>query len=377
MRAGVIRSLRGIAQIWSPDKGNALDQAYRLYVLALAGQPEVGAMNRLREHRALGSVERWTLAAAYQLAGLRDAAETLADGDTLAVRETSGVDYTFGSALRDHGLVLQAMVTVDRLAQAEPLVRAISDELGTERWYSTQAVAYSLLAMSQLAGAREPGSLSFEQTLGERSVQVTSDATVHQAELAGVPESGQDLTLLNTSAAPLFATVAVRGIPAAQAEGTSAQGLALQVRYSNDAGEPIDTARLTQGNDIVADIEVSNTSTVAIDNIALTQIVPAGWEIHNERLGGSEAEAVRNGAVRSRFDGTAAATMPRVDFLDIRDDRVLRYFGLRPGETIRFQTRINAAYRGRYYLPSVIAEAMYDASKQAHTSGQWTEVAAR
>jgi uncharacterized protein YfaS (alpha-2-macroglobulin family) len=376
MRAGLIRSLRGNAQIWSGDRANAMDQAYRLYVLALAGQPEVGAMNRLRELGSLGAVERWTLAAAYQLAGLRDAAAALATGDALAVRGNSGVDYTFGSALRDHGLVLQAMVTVDRLGQAEPLVQAISDELGSERWYSTQAVAYSLLAMSQLAGSRKPGRLSFEQTLGDRIGQVTSDAAVHQAELVDVPLSGQSLTLRNTSSTPLFATVAVRGIPAVQEEGADAQGLALQVVYSDADGEPLDVARLTQGQDVVADIEVRNTTTLSIDNIALTQIVPAGWEIHNERLGGYEETGVRANVRRYPFDGTRAATLSRVDHLDIRDDRVLRYFSLRPNETIRFTTRVNAAYRGRYYLPSVIAEAMYDASQQAHTAGHWTDVVA-
>jgi len=377
MRAGLIRNLRGIAQGWSADKASAMDQAYRLYVLALAGQPEVGAMNRLREHRSLGTVERWTLAAAYQLAGLSDAATQLATGDALAVRDNPGVDHTFGSALRDHGLVLQAMVTLDQLGQAEPLVHAISDELGTEQWYSTQAVAYSLLAMSQLAGARKPGSLRFEQTLDGEVRHVTSDAAVHLAELAGVPQAGQPLTLRNTSSGPLFATVAVRGIPAVQEEGAGAQGLALQVYYSNDGGESLDVARLVQGEDVVADIEVRNTSGFAIDNIALTQIVPAGWEIHNERLGGYEAAGTREGTARNLFDGTRAATMPRIDHQDIRDDRVLRYFGLRPGETIRFQTRVNAAYRGRYYLPSVIAEAMYDASKQAHTAGHWTEIVAQ
>jgi uncharacterized protein YfaS (alpha-2-macroglobulin family) len=63
--------------------------------------------------------------------------------------------------------------------------------------------------------------------------------------------------------------------------------------------------------------------------------------------------------------------------MDIRDDRVLRYFSLRPGESIRFQTRVNAAYRGRYYLPGIAAEAMYDAKKHANSAGFWTEVVAQ
>jgi uncharacterized protein YfaS (alpha-2-macroglobulin family) len=73
-------------------------------------------------------------------------------------------------------------------------------------------------------------------------------------------------------------------------------------------------------------------------------------------------------------DGSRDATQAQVDYTDIRDDRVLQYFGLKAGESIRFATRLNAAYRGRYYLPSMLVEAMYDATKNARTRGQWTEV---
>jgi transposase len=39
-----------------------------------------------------------------------------------------------------------------------------------------------------------------------------------------------------------------------------------------------------------------------------------------------------------------------------------------------FETRLNAAYLGRYYLPGASIEAMYDATKQARLRGQWIEV---
>ena len=66
--------------------------------------------------------------------------------------------------------------------------------------------------------------------------------------------------------------------------------------------------------------------------------------------------------------------MRTAEYVDIRDDRVNRYFGLRPAETIYFETRLNAAYIGRYYLPGASVEAMYDATQQARLKGQWVEV---
>ena len=56
---------------------------------------------------------------------------------------------------------------------------------------------------------------------------------------------------------------------------------------------------------------------------------------------------------------------------------MLQYFGLKSGETIRFKTRLNAAYLGRYYLPSVSAEAMYEATKNTRSKGQWVQVVSR
>ena len=69
---------RSVAQKWKPEQPSenrhdycdfALEQAYRLYTLALAGVPETGAMNRLKELKNLSAQARWQLAAAYALAG--------------------------------------------------------------------------------------------------------------------------------------------------------------------------------------------------------------------------------------------------------------------------------------------------------------------
>jgi uncharacterized protein YfaS (alpha-2-macroglobulin family) len=62
------------------------------------------------------------------------------------------------------------------------------------------------------------------------------------------------------------------------------------------------------------------------------------------------------------------------EYTDIRDDRLQRYFGLRADESIFFETRLNAAYLGRFYLPGTGIEAMYDAKMHARQKGQWVEV---
>ncbi len=387
MRSNFVRNLKSTAQQWPRDGagaagGSTLDQAYRLYVLALAGQPDVGAMNRLRETGRLPNTERWILAATYKLAGLGDLANSLVAGSRPdADDEPSGArpDYTFRSQLRDRAMVLQSLIALGRLDQSADLVKAIAAELDSQSWYSTQSVAYSLMAMAKVAGAGAPDTFTFDSTLGTATTSVVSHSPVHEARLGAIPSAGQPLSIRNTSQRTLFVTVATRGVPQAGADDSASSGLALEVTYTDEEGKALDVSRVTQGADFIAHVEVRNLTSLRIDNIALTHVFPAGWEIHNDRMdnasvGGSREDADKPHNRWMIPGGARDTAQPSVDYTDIRDDRVLQYFGLGAGETIRFDTRLNAAYRGRFYLPSVLAEAMYDATRNARVEGQWTEV---
>ncbi len=108
----------------------------------------------------------------------------------------------------------------------------------------------------------------------------------------------------------------------------------------------------------MAEIQVKNTAPTRRyhNNLALTYIAAAGFQIRNPR-----------------FLGESGAG-PVIDYQDIRDDRVLTYFPVGPGETETFRVVLNASYRGRFYQPGVAVEAMYDGGAHANTKGQWIEI---
>ena len=60
--------------------------------------------------------------------------------------------------------------------------------------------------------------------------------------------------------------------------------------------------------------------------------------------------------------------------MDVRDDRVYYYFDLGPDQKKTFSVHLNATYLGRFYLPGIYCEAMYDHSIRAKKAGQWVEV---
>ncbi len=160
----------------------------------------------------------------------------------------------------------------------------------------------------------------------------------------------------------------------------SANGLTLAIEYSDADGQPVDVRKIAQGSDLIAQLSIKNVSKRQLDNLALSQLVPAGWEIRNDRLEGVDTQGERSAEEQShgQFWWVPAAwrnqAMRGAEYVDIRDDRVQRFFSLAAGESIFFETRLNAAYLGRFYLPGTSVEAMYDANQHARLKGQWIEV---
>jgi uncharacterized protein YfaS (alpha-2-macroglobulin family) len=360
MMSDWINSQKALAQAWSRRSADStLEQAYRLYTLALVNQPELGAMNRLRESTELSGVARFQLAAAYRLAGRADTAEQLVRGAAYDVAEYADPGFTFGSGLRDRAMILNSLIVLGDLDHAGTVAKAVSDELASQQWYSTQSLAWSLAAMAKLGAAGKDGTVfSFEQALGNSAMKsVRAEKPVHTARLAGFPDAGETVRLRNTSDKPLFAFVVVKGAAKVGEEQAASAGLAIEVTYRDAKGNGVTVEQLSQGTDFIAEVSVTNNTDRKIDHIALSHIVPSGWEIHNARL---HAESDKGPA--------------GIDYQDIRDDRVYSYFPLAAKEKKSVAIRLNAAYLGTYYLPGISAEAMYDATKHARSKGQWVKI---
>jgi len=396
MKASWLRYQKGVAQNWSPRRGDTppeyandrhwvdavrYAQAYRLYTLALAGQPEIGAMNRLREN-SLSLAERWMLASAYKLAGKPEVAKQLSEtGRVQAFVFADANPYTFGSLLRDRAVVLMGMTLMGRDAETGPLLDELSAQLSSGDWYSTQSVAFALVAVAQNTGAQPFKGFTFDYTAGKaRPATSRSETPMANIPLPAPPSAGLPLSLANTSDRKLYVTAAVRATPASGEEDASADGLSVDIVYSDGEGKPVDVRKVPQGMDLVAQITVKNLSKRRLDNLALTQMVPAGWEIRNDRLEDApvNGERTQEENAYGRFWWVPTAwrgnTLRTAEYTDIRDDRLQRYFSLNANEQIFFETRLNAAYLGRFYLPGTGIEAMYDAKMHARQKGLWVEV---
>lgn len=349
------------AQEWgSTNSEFVMEQSYRLFTLALANAAEIGAMNRLRETPDLSEVARWQLAHAYMLAGIESAARSLTRWRAVKLEDYTSEGRTFGSKLRDQALVLSSLLSLGRESKANDLAEEVSAALASTDWYSTQSTSVALLAMASLHGGSADGvRFSFEQTVGSGGkVQIESKAPIHRRALDSFPDDGDRVTLRNDSDRALYVTIMSRGLPTAGSEATENSELKIWVDYFDLDGEEIDPAKIEQGKDFAIEVRVRNLTQQKVTNLALTHMIPAGWEIHNARFA---------------FDGEAGQTSAG-DHQDIRDDRVYTYFDLKPEEEVEFRLLVNASYLGEFYLPPVSVEAMYDGAKNARIKGRWTKV---
>ena len=379
-------------------------QAYRLYTLALAGSPQVGAMNRLRElliNEASRQQEeqqsaqrkaqqegqqraqrvqvdanypaaRWLLAAAYQRMGLDDVAAELIPDQVSADYHDSWY-YTFGSRLRDESIALLVRAQRDGAHDGGsqdanqgvwPLVKQIAGELASSRWYSTQSLSWALMSLAQVGGAdaSDDGntqSFAFRWKQDQEDWQpIHSQAALFRQTLER-PDSARQLVVRNDSDRRLFVSVTTRGTPPPGGETAARHGLSLSARFVDRAGKPLDPAHLRQGTDFQAIVTVSNLSGQRLEHVALTQILPSGWQITESARAGEQQGDQQDAPLNYR---------------DVRDDRVMTYFNLPRGKSRTYVVSLNASFAGRFYLPGWQVNAMYQGSIYGRSAGQWVEV---
>jgi len=334
-----------------------LTQAFRLFTLALARDPDLGAMNRLRETEGLPGLAGLMLAAAFHMTGQTDAAADLAGRAKLEFPSYRDYSETFGSAFRDKALAVRALVQVGRADKARPLLEDLSKTMASDLWLSTQETSFGLMALAAYYGTA--GINPFRYRFGwdtERPLDVEAATPFDRREFADFPVRGRTLAVTNTEKTPLYLSIYRRGVPAAGVETPSEEGLSVEVHYRDMRMNSLAIDRLSQGADLIAEIRVRNLTSNRLQNLVLTHLTAAGFQIKNARL------------------ATEMGVVAEVDYQDIRDDRVYSYFGLGAGQERIFQIVLNASYRGRYYQPGVAVEAMYDAGLHANTKGQWVEI---
>ncbi len=330
--------------------------AYALYVLARAGEAELGVMDFLRERHArnLGRSSRALLAAAYASVGNRDAVGELIDGIEDVERVQRAAGDNFRSVIRDRALLLLALLDAE---PASPHIPALVDRLGRDaeelqRW-NTQEISFTLIALGQLV-SRQADRRPFAGTAWAGSKTLGRFSSDRTAVFAGVTAGGPIKIVLDEGYEPgsAFYSVTTRGIVRDAAFKPSARGLEVERQLLDRDGGAIDPSAVTQGDLIVVKTRVRSTSGL-LPNVVVEQLLPSGLEVENPRLATTES-----------LPWVSDANLEPAS-LDLRDDRVLIFVDLPPNQWQNLYSLVRAVTPGTFRLPPIHAEAMYNPALRA------------
>lgn len=351
-----VKYQQSIAKQWRAENNSDLAQAYRLYTLALSGNADIASMNRLRESSGVSNEAKFRLAAAYASIGQTNVAKKILSTARLDVENNKYHYYTYGSSDRNRAMALETYVLMKDKTKAQELAKTIAKNLSDKRYMSTQSTSYSLMAMAKFAEMIGGKGIKTNVTINGKSESVGTEKTLASRPIK-IKKGSNRIIIKNQENNTVYVSIVNNGILPVGQEKTIQKNLTAKMVFKGRNGSILNLATIAQGTDFVAEVTLTNTTTNKIKDMALTEIFPSGWEI-----------------VNTRFTDFGSFAQNQVTYTDLRDDRTNFYFDMKRNETKTFRILLNASYLGKYYLPGVQAEAMYDNDYIVRTKGQWVEV---
>ena len=286
--------------------------------------------------------------------------------------------HYWGSDDRDRA---QATIALVKLRPSSRLVPVIASRLSRvlER-YSTQSTAWSLLALSDFMGTREPSgavdvSVKVEGKILDTFVRLGGDNKEVRLPLKDVAGKKLVMVLSGDKDTPSAYALETRYKRPLDVAGTrvarrAAQGVSIHRAYSDAAGKPIDLSKVKVGEivRVAMRIEMPKLDSWRLGYLAVSDRLPAGFEPVNTDLATS-------GSIPSidkshpYFQGLSRYGASPTH-MDLRDDRVQLYFDhvyVNDGQAVYASYLARATTQGTFTLAPATGELMYEQNSEGYS----------
>jgi uncharacterized protein YfaS (alpha-2-macroglobulin family) len=352
---------------------------YSLYVLALANRPNIPVMNYLKAQAGPGNPattltnqgllgytnlltldSRYMLAAAYALTGDMKAFSSLLPNGFTGERATRCSEGSFYSYIRDESLSLATLLQAQPdNSQIPVLARHISEELKTYPWLSTQENAWALIAL----GKYSENALKSTAT-ATISIDGVNAGTLAAGDITAVVHrdiSNKKVQVTTSGSGILYYYYETQGIPSGSSFKEEDSYLKVRKGFYTQDGTPIhDLSSIQQEQMIVVDLTISSLDNSYVNNVAITDILPACFEIENPRI-------------NPEREMTWIKDKAEPDNMDIRDDRITLFTSVSPTEK-HYYYMVRAVAKGKYVMGPVGADAMYDDTYHSYNGAGFVTV---
>lgn len=317
---------------------------YSLFVMSLAGKPSISLMNHYKEKVvSLTEESKYLLAASYAMAGDKSNYRFVLPKNYSYPLYKRDFDGSFNSMIRNMALVLYILnETEPANPQIAQIARKLSVDVKKSRWLSTQDRSFALLALGKMSRQNMANVINGTISSGTEQIGKFNNADfVSTKNLNSKP-----ITITKTGNGKLFYFYQTEGISRTGNVADQDKYLMVRKSFFDRFGKPIAGDDFEQNALIVVKISVISMDKSTIPNVAVTDMLPACFEIENPRL-----------TADREYAWTKDRAIP--DFLDMRDDRITMFTTV-TGYVKNFYYLVRVVSKGTYKMGPVSADAMYD-----------------
>ena len=319
---------------------------YALYVIALAGSPDKAIMNFYRNEKSLlASDTQFLLAGAFALSGDKRTFTELLPPEFKPEEAVRTSGYCFDSPIRANALILNVLLDTDLDNVNIPrYMDYLSKSYHTYYWYSTQDDAFTLLAFGK--AARMASSTKIDGTIKVGNKEFPYKGGNQKFDL---DPYGKKVSMIMKGNGRVYYSMVTEGIRTDGRQRIEDKGLQVRREFLDRNGAPVNLNNVKQNDLIIIRLSL-NSSVDQLENVAVTDLLPAGFEIENPRI-------------TETTDYTFIKNAASPQYMDIRDDRMNIYTSFRGGSrTQLFYYMVRAVTPGVFQYAPVVAEAMYNAA---------------
>lgn len=362
-------------------------RAYAIYLLTRAGVVSTAQLSALQRRLDSNYPKLWRtdltgiyLAATYRLLQQDRLAESLISGVHLGDPQTSDDDDYYNGMIRDAQLLyILTQHFPQRAARLSPAKIGVLTRDIMQGQYNTLSSAYTILGLESYArtlGKAQAGHYAIQQVFGNGQAQnlPLPNTLLPQVDLS--PQAAR-VRISSSGDGYAFYMLSQGGFESLLPGTPVRHRLEVVREYTDAQGHPLQSVK--QGDEIEVHIRLRGLQQAEMRHIAIVDLLPGGFDVIMDppRPGPASASAkADDGAGDDGDGGTTPSVLPlgsskstwRPDFIDVREDRVVLYGTVGPNAR-EFVYRIRATNTGRYTVPPLFGESMYDRSIQARSPG--------
>lgn len=318
---------------------------YGLFVLAMAGHSNVSAMNYYKSRPELLSLDcKYLLSAAFALSGDKNSFSQFLPSQFVGEESVSQSGGSFYSDIRDESIALDVLLDVDPGNSQIPLMaKHVSDKLKQRYWYSTQELAFSFLALGKISRQAVKSNATAEIKVDGKTIATLNGNDIR---LTTQQLKGKNVEIVTKGNGSLYYFWQSSGISASGSYKEEDSYLRVRKHFYDRYGRMITGNTFKQNDLVIVQITLEKSFNTDIDNIVISDLLPAGFEIENPRT----KEIPGMDWIKDASTSTA---------LDVRDDRINLFVDANNfRETYYYAVR--AVSPGVYRMGPVNADAMYN-----------------